>query len=384
MFRKFLIYIAAGLGLAVRPLAAQPAPPMEVQAIPHVLLADMNSGQVLYASRADERFLPASVTKVMTAYVAFDLIDSGKLHPRTLFQVSDEVARIWSGQGTTLWLKAGERLPVDTLLRGITIASANDASIALAEGFAGDLPRWQFMMNAHAQRLGMTNSHFNTPNGLPDEGRTYVTARDLQKLASALIQRHPKLYRTYFGRKSMEWRNAEYWNRDPTLGVVQGADGIKTGHTNEAGYNFLGSAERDGRRLVMVIGGAPSNADRSAASRALLEWGFSAWKPRKLFARGSTIATVHVQDGDARRVPVMAPMDVFADIPINGDNMPIKLRVVYEGPLRAPVAKGREIARLEIRVGDMAPGTVPLYAERSVRRADWLDRIWNGLYGLFA
>ncbi|MEZ5737854.1 MAG: D-alanyl-D-alanine carboxypeptidase family protein [Novosphingobium sp.] len=358
-----------------------PVPPEQVGAVPVSLLADMGSGQVLHAHNADLHFAPASMTKVMTAYLAFELIARGKLLPEQHLIVSPETAAEWNGKGTSMYLRAGESVSVDMLLHGLATASANDAAIVLAEGFAGDVPSWTGLMNAEARRLGMNDSHFNTPNGWPDNGKTYVTATDLVKLSKALITRHPALYHRYFGRKRFEWHGAVLQSHDPTVGIVRGADGIKTGYTREAGYNFLGSAERRGRRLVMVIGGAESGAQRAKASRELLEWGYSAWKARPLFAARAPIGEARVQGGQAGAVPLVADSPVYAAIPQAGGEA-ISLRIVYDGPLVAPIAVGAEVGQLEIRVGDGEAGHVPLYAGRAVREAGPLDRLRNGLMNL--
>lgn len=377
---RFLIAAPLALACAAAAPAAVPPPPPEAAAIPHALLLDLGSGRTLYARAADEPFLPASTAKIMTAMVAFDLIEAGKLRRDTLFQVSEATARQWSGQGTTLWLRPGERVSVDTLLRGVTIVSANDGAVALAEGYAGDLPTFLMMMNAEARRLGMSRSRFGTPNGLPDGGFTVVTARDLARLGAALIERHPTLYRTYFGQPAFQWRGAEYRNRDPLLGRVAGADGIKTGHTNEAGYNFVGSAQRDGRRLVVVIGGAPSDAERGAAARALIEWGFGQWRARPLFAKGATVGSARVQEGDARSLALVAGKAAYATLPAGGQSR-IALKLSYRGPLVAPVAKGAHIADLGIVVDGRPAGSVPLLAAASVALAGPLDRLVNGIAG---
>lgn len=371
--------VSAGQGVA----APLPPPPPEVAPIPHALLVDVGSGRTLYARAPDEPFLPASTAKAMTAYVAFQLIDAGKLRRDTLFQVSEQTARTWSGQGTTLWLKPGERITVDTLLRGITVVSANDGAVALAEGFAGDLPTWLLMMNAEARRLGMSRSRFGTPNGLPDGGYTHVSARDLVTLGTALVERHPRLYATYVGQPSFSWRGAEYFNRDPLIGTVAGADGIKTGHTNEAGYNFLGSAQRNGRRLMMVVAGAATNGERAAAARALLEWGFSQWRVRPLFAKGHRIAQARVQGGTVRAIELVAGRDVYATLAASGQSR-LSLRVTYRGPLVAPIAKGAPVADLRIIVDGQPAGSVPLVAASGVSRAGPLDRLVNGVLGWFA
>lgn len=358
------------------------APPAQLDAIPVTLLADMGSGQVLHARKPDLRFVPASMTKVMTAYVAFELIAQNKLLPEQHLIVAPETAAEWNGKGTSMYLNAGESVSVDKLLHGIATASANDAAIVLAQGYAGDVQSWTRLMNAEARRLGMSHSHFNTPNGWPDGGKTYVSATDLVKLARALITGHPALYHRYFGHKRFDWHDVSLESHDPTVGVVPGADGIKTGYTREAGYNFLGSAERNGRRLVMVIGGAKSAAQRAEVSRDLLEWGFSAWKARPLFGARATIGEARVQGGNARHVPLVAAMPVYASLP-QGRDEPVSLRIVYDGPLVAPIAAGAEVGELEISVGSAEPGLVPLYAGDAVGKAGPLDRLWNGLMNLF-
>jgi D-alanyl-D-alanine carboxypeptidase (penicillin-binding protein 5/6) len=360
-----------------------PAPPPEIAGIPVTFLVDLGSGQVLEQRRPDLSFVPASMTKVMTAYVAFEEISAGRLTADRQFTVTPATAREWSGRGTSLDVAAGQRISTDTLLHGIATVSANDASVVLAEGYAGDIPGWSLLMNGAARRLGMAGSRFASPNGWPDNGATYVSARDLAKLAQSMITRYPALYHRYFGQKYMTWNGKVLHSHDPTVGVIPGADGIKTGFTREAGFNFLGSAARGERRLVMVVAGARTADQRAAASRALLEWGFSAWSARPLFSSHSPIATARVQGGDAREVSLIASSPVYAAVP-RGKSAPISLRVVYRGPIAAPIAKGAPIAQLEVRVGDMEPGLVPLYAARAVSVAGPFDRIVNGLRGLIS
>lgn len=376
--RKPLTALSALLLAATGATAAVPPPPPELETIPVAMLVDLGSGQILYARQPDLPFVPASVTKVMTTYVAFEQIKRGTLKPEQTYTVSEAVARDWQGKGTSLYLKAGDKVSVDLLLRGINTVSANDGSAVLAEGFAGSLPVWAQLMNAEARRLGMTNSHFFTPNGWPDEGATYVSARDLVRLADALTLRHPDLYRRYIGQKHLLWTNGGGRNRDPMLGVVPGADGIKTGYTREAGYNFLGSAERNGRRLAMVIAGARNGPERAAAAKALMEWGFSAWQVRPLFAAGEEVGKALVQGGNARQVALVSPRAVHASLPPDGSDV-TALRIIYKGPLIAPIEKGDKVAELEILTGSGEPGRIPLFAERSVGKAGKLDRLINGL-----
>ena len=255
-----------------------------------------------------KRFLPASMTKAMSALIAFDLIRAGKLREDAVFTVLPETAARWAGKGTTLNLRAGEQVRVGNLLMGLTTVSANDAAVVLAEGALGSNEAWLAAMNARARALGMNGSHFATPNGFPDRGQTYVTARDLMRLANALIGEHPQLYRRYFGHPAMDWRGARLTSHDPFAGgVLPGADGIKTGHTFEAGFNFLGAVERGGRRLVLVVAGVWSEPQRAAAAKALAEWGYAAWDSRPLGDAGMVVGQARVQQGDARRVPLALP-----------------------------------------------------------------------------
>lgn len=362
--------------------APRPTPPAQLAPIPVSLLVDLGSGQVLEERHPDTPFLPASVTKVMTAYVAFEEIGAGRLSLDRTFAERPETEREWFAKGTNMYITTKDRPTARDLLHGIMTASANDAAVVLAEGHAGSVEAWAARMNDAARRLGMSRSHFNTPNGWMDEGNTYVTASDLVKLADAMITRYPDLYREFSGHKRWFWRDVAMRSHDPTVGVVPGADGIKTGYTREAGYNFLGTAERGGRRLVMVLAGSPLPRVRDDAAKALLEWGFAAWDTRHLFDQGQTIAQAHMQGGDARVLPLVANREVHATIP-QGSRPDVKLSVHYRGPIAAPVRKGEQVGELEIRVAGLAPGRVPLYAGRDVGVAGPFDRLWNGLADLF-
>ncbi len=375
----------AGLASLMPTIAtpAAPTPPRELAPVPISLLVDLGSGQVLEARDPARRFLPASITKVMTEYVAFREIAAGRLRLDRRFIVSQNVQRVWSRRVTGMRLRAGTVLSADTLLHGIATISANDAAIAFAEGYGGSVAGFSTLMNREAARLGMRDSSFASPNGWPDGGLTQVSARDLATLAAAMIREHPALYHRYFGVKAMTYDGVTQFNHDPITGVVPGADGIKTGHTNEAGYTFLGSAQRGERRLVMVLGGVPSPQQRAAAARALIEWGFRAWRTRPLFAAGATVGHARVQGGDLREMPLVAGAPVYATIPAT-TSQPVTLRVRYRGPLVAPIAKGAQVAELEIDVLGQEPGRAPLYAGRDVATAGAIDRLRNGLAGLFS
>ena len=370
-------------GSPVETLQDPRSPPASLAPIPVALLVDMGSGQVLYAKEPDRRFMPASITKVMTLYVAFELISRGQLNENQVFRMSEDAWKHWHGVGSTMFLDRDHDVSVYDLLMGIANVSANDGCIVMAEGAAGSVANWVALMNAEARRLGMTNSHYGTPNGWMDNGQTYVTARDLATLASAMIRRHPDLYRRFIGHETSTWNGITQHNHDPILGKLEGADGIKTGFTNQAGYGFVGSAIRGGRRLVMVIGSADKPKERANAAADLMDWGFAAFESRPLFPQGATVGSARVQDGDSSSVPLVAPADYSAASP-KGTREPVRLRIVYDGPLPAPVDKGDAVAALEIRVGTGAPQRVPLVAGADVGKAGPLRRLLNGLAGLFS
>lgn len=379
--KKFGLASLLVFGAIAPSQAASPLPPVEVQDIPVAVLVDVGSGQVLHAKNADRRFLPASMTKVMTAYVAFEEMNAGRLNPGRVFVVKPEIAREWHGRGTSMYLEPGDRVTTHQLVRGIMTASANDASVVLADGYAGSVAAWTFMMNDAAKRLGMKNSHFATPSGWPDEGQTYVSANDLVTLANATLRNFPAYYGAYSGKKTFAWKDGILRSRDPITGVVLGADGIKTGYTREAGYNFLGSAKQGIRRLVMVVGGAATPVQRNAASIAYLEWGFSQFRARPLYGEGQYIVTAKVQGGDARHVSLVARQPVYATVP-NGANEAITLRAHYAGPLQAPIRKDQQVGELEIKVAGMPAGKIPLYAASAVSIGGPIDRVFNGLMNL--
>ena len=385
--QRLALYGLAALACTFTPCsasqAAAPAPPPDVAPIPVSLLVDLGSGQVLQQRRADVPFLPASVTKVMTAFVAFEEIDAGRMTLDQRWPVSAAIEKEWWAKGTSMYLTTQDRPTTRELLHGIMTASANDACVVLATNYAGSVPQWVAKMNAAARQLGMTRSHYNTPNGWMDEGLTYVTASDMVRLADAMITRHPQLYREFSGVKHYRWGERTLRSHDPTVGVVPGADGIKTGYTREAGYNFVGTAEREGRRLVMVLAGSPTGKVRDAAARALLEWGFAQWEARHLFDVGQAVASAQVQDGDARSVPLVARREVHASLP-KGDPRAITLAVYYRGPLKAPIRKGDRVGELQISVDGLAPGRIPLFAGQDVGVAGPLDRLVNGLINLFS
>jgi D-alanyl-D-alanine carboxypeptidase (penicillin-binding protein 5/6) len=244
-------------------------------------------------------------------------------------------------------------------------------------------------MNQVAQRIGLSNSHFGNSNGWPDNGVTYVTARDLAKLASATITDYPDLYKRYYSLPSFTWgktlgagADITQANRDPLLGRVAGADGLKTGHTDEAGYGFTGSAQQNGRRLVMVMAGLTSFNQRISESVGFMNWGFRAWQAKPLVAKGKRVETADVQLGDASTVGLVSPKALTVTLPA-GAVPEMRARVVYDGPVKAPIKAGQHIADLVVSSPDMPEQRLPLVAETDVGEAGFFARAWAGLTSLF-
>ncbi len=364
------------------PGAVPPAVPTAAEA-PVALLVDLNTGQVLHARNPDRRFMPASVTKVMTLYLAFELMKAGKLFPDQVFMMRPEVARVWRRKGSTMFLAAGDQVRVEDLLLGIANVSANDGSAVLADGQAGSIAAWTEAMNRTAWGLGMNGSHFNSPNGFPDEGKTFTTATDLVTLARALITRHPDAFGYYVGRMGFDYKGIAQVNHDPMIGRVPGADGIKTGFTNESGFSYLGTARRNGQRLVLVLAGVENGRLRAKLAKAYVEWGFSAFERQQLYAPGAVIGEARVQGGNSRAVALKAAGPVTIDLP-RGSTPELTATIRYDGPLRAPLAAGQEVAILEVTAPGVSPAHIPLYAAEPVDTAGPLDRIVNAVAGMFS
>jgi D-alanyl-D-alanine carboxypeptidase (penicillin-binding protein 5/6) len=373
---------AAAQAPTVVPTPALPFDPRTSLTAPIALMVDLGSGRTLFTRQANRRFMPASLTKIMTAYVAFELISAGKLHPAQRFTMSDAAFAQWHRVGSTMFLNRGQSVSVDELLRGIMTVSANDGCVVLAEGASGSVANFVALMNAEAKRLGMNDSRFGSPNGWPDQGATYTTAHDLAVVTRAILLRHPALYQAYVGHPEFTFNNIRQSNHVPIVGSVAGADGVKTGFTNEAGYGFVGSAVRNGRRLVMVVGGYDRAWQRARETRAIKEWGFYAWRTQPLLPRGATIGEVRVQGGAATTVPVDSPVPYYLTLAPDERAGQATARLRYFGPIQAPVAKGAQVAELVVSAPGQPPHALPLYAKSGVAPAGPLARLRNGLLGL--
>lgn len=352
--------LALGLGLAA-PAAAQT---FQTAAL-HAILIDASSGSVLFEKAADEPFAPASMAKLMTTEIVFDALSSGKLSMDTEFTVTEDAWKRGGagGGGSSMFAQVNSRVRMSDLLRGLIVQSGNDAAITIAENMAGTEEAFSGIMNQKAREIGLERSTFRNATGYsaPDQK---VTARDLAKLAAHLIDTYPELYKIFAEREFL-WNKIKQQNRNPLLTLDVGADGLKTGFLDESGYGLTGSAVQNGQRLIMVVSGLKTARDRAAEARKLMEWGFRAFEPRQIFTSGETVAEVSVFGGEKGSVQAVARKPVRLLLP-RGSSDRVSAKVVYQGPLSAPVEQGREIGRLKVMRGDALALDQPLYAGETV------------------
>lgn len=379
----------AGSARDPQPRNAPVSRPLYVTQAPIVLLKDMDSGAILFSRGAEKRFAPASMAKVMTAYVVLDLIHRGELSRDTIFTVDPATWKKWNGStgGSTMFLRPGEKLSVDELLKGLITVSGNDAAAVLAVGIDGSEGVFVKRMNEVAASIGMKSSKFGTPNGWPDGGVTKVSAADLIVLADRLIRDHPDGYARYFSIPKLQHGKAPDGkpivqpNRNPILGRFPGADGLKTGHTAEAGYCFLGSARRGGRRLIMVVAGMDSEKARRDEAERLMTWGFEQWEGRELVPAGKKVGKVEVGKGAKPVVDAQAGIAVRMTVP-KGYSGRYRAVMRSHPPVAAPVAHGTPVADLIITPDGLPPQVTPLIAANDVGKGGWWTRLRTGFYRL--
>ena len=354
--------------------AGRPAEAIDIKARSYILM-DFQTGAVLDAKDADRRMPPSSMSKLMTAYLTFQALKSGKLSLEDQLTVSRNAWQIGGAatDGSTMFLDPNSRVKVEDLLRGMIIQSGNDACVVLAEGIAGSEQAFAKEMNAKAKELGLTGSNFVNSTGLPDDAH-YMTPRDLAILAKHLITAFPEYYALY-SETSFTYNKITQGNRNPLLyRVGSGADGLKTGHTSAAGYGLTASATRNGRRLILVSNGMDSIRHRDEETSKLMDWGFREFTNRELFKAGEVVTDAEVWLGDAPSIPLVIPRDVTITVP-RGSGQVLDVKVVYQGPLPAPIAKDAEIAKVVISARDLQPIEVPLRAGAAVDRLGFVGRL---------
>ena len=359
-----LLILTGRVGLAAGPTPQQGG--IETSA-EFAIVMDADTQTVLFEKNADRLMAPASMAKLMTQEVIFNEIASGRLTTDNEFSVSEYAWRTGGAPsgGSTMFAQLNSRIKVGDLLKGAIIVSANDGCIILAEGIAGNEAAFATKMTQRARQLGLTKSVFSNSTGLPDPG-TRVTARELAQLAIHIIKTYPQFY-PWYGEKQFQWNvRRPQENRNPLLREVPGADGLKTGSTNESGFGLVGSVLRDGQRVVMVINGLRNSKDRASESRKLIEWGFRAFKSRLLISSEEIIGEARVFGGAESYVALAPKDDVRVLVPRDADARDLRARVVYSGPIKAPIAKGQELAKLQVYNGSI------LAIERSLVAASYI------------
>jgi serine-type D-Ala-D-Ala carboxypeptidase (penicillin-binding protein 5/6) len=356
------------------PGKAAPAPvmpitgPIDTQA-KHALIIEAETGAVLLDKGAHERLPPASMSKVMTAYVVFGMLKEGRAKLDDELPVSEHA---WRTQGSKMFVPIGSRIKIGDLLRGMIVQSGNDACVVLAEGLAGSEAAFVELMNRKAKEIGLTDSHFANVDGMPDPEH-YMTAHDLATLALHTIKDFPEHYH-YYSEKEYVFNNINQGNRNPLIYKDIGADGLKTGHTEEAGYSLLASVHRDKRRIVLVLGGLPTMKARAQESERLIEWAFREFNDYQLFAAGDKIDEAETWLGASTKVPLTVAQDLVVTMP-RKSRKEMKVTLAFDKPVPAPVKKGDKLGKLIVTAPDIDPVEAPLVAANAVDRLGPLGRM---------
>lgn len=343
------------------PIPTQPVAPQVAPSAPNLdvkgyIVMDAYSGKVLAEKNADARMAPASLTKLMTMYVVSHALRNGTIHLDDKVRIS---TKAWQTGGSRMFVKVNDEVPVRDLIQGIVVASGNDASVAMAEYLAGSEDAFASMMNAEAKNIGMNNSHFVDCNGLPNPNH-YSTPRDLALLAQAIIKDYPEDYKLY-SEKWFAYNGIRQPNRNRLLWRFQFADGLKTGHTDDAGYCLVGSALKNGQRLVSVVMGAPSDAARTEASIQLLTYGYRFFETHKLYNGGTPLAQARVWKGQNKMTDLGLADDLVVTMP-NGQYKNIQAKIKLNESIKAPIVKGQQYGTLDIMLNNQLLTSKPLVA----------------------
>ncbi len=352
--------------------ALHPAAALESKAREAILM-DAVTGTVLFEKNADASMPPASMSKIMTVYMVFEQLKDGRLSLDDKLSVSEKA---WRMGGSKMYVEVGDQIRVEDLLRGVIVQSGNDACIVLAEGLSGTEEAFAEEMTDKAREIGLTGSTFANATGWPDPNHR-MTARDLATLAIDMIEAFPDLY-PYFAETEFTWSDIRQGNRNPLLYKNVGADGLKTGHTKEAGYGLTGSAIRDGQRLVLVLSGLESVRARTEESVRLINWGFREFGNYPLFKAGETIEEASVWLGDLENVPLVVDKDLVLTLPRKA-RRDMTVTVNYLSPIPAPIEKGQEVATLVVRSPEMVPIEIPLLSGESVNLLGPISRLISGV-----
>jgi serine-type D-Ala-D-Ala carboxypeptidase (penicillin-binding protein 5/6) len=345
--------------------------------VPAAILLDAESDSILYEKNGDQLVAPASLAKLMTVEFLFNEIKQGRVKPDDEYIISENAWRKGGApsHGSTMFAAIHSRVKVSDLLQGIIVDSANDACIAVAEALAGNETTFGRMLTQRAREIGLEHSTFTNSTGYSDPDLR-VTAREMAELARHIIHTYPDFY-PYFSQRDFTWNNIHQQNRNPLLGMGIGADGLKTGETSEAGFNLVGSASQDNFRLIVVVTGARTDKERADEAKKLLEFGFHDFQARVLFAEGQTVGDAKVFGGDKSYVPLVASGIVRLMVPRNNSQR-LLARIVYTGPVPAPIAKGQPIGKLKVWRGENLALEIPLQAADDVGRGSMSQRAMDG------
>ena len=345
---------------------------------PTAILIEASSGSVLFEKNADELRPPSSMMKLMTAEVVFNAIKKGEVKLTDEYRVSENAWRRGGAPsgGSTMFAAIHSKIPVDDLLRGAIIQSGNDACMILAEAFAGNERTFASEnMTKRAREIGLTKSTFGNSSGLPDPANK-MTVRELAKLARHIILTHPDFYKL-FGEREYTWNKIRQQNRNPLLNSLEGADGLKTGHTKDGGYGLVGSAVQNGLRLIVVVNGLTDPDDRASEAKKMLEWGFRNFEARTLFAAEQPVGWAKVFGGESRSVKLASPEPIKVMVQKNGTDKLIA-RVVYNGPVRAPVEAGQRVGFVKVWRGANLAVEAPVFAADPVAQGSTMRRAIDG------
>jgi D-alanyl-D-alanine carboxypeptidase (penicillin-binding protein 5/6) len=360
-----------GLAFVLITADAAAAPPTMDTSARTAIVVDFDTGATLYDKGADLRIPPASMSKIMTAYVVYGYLKAGRVKLDDSLPVSEKAWAKHKTDESNMFVPLGAQVKVEDLIRGMIIQSGNDACVVLAEGLAGSEQAFVDQMNETAQKLGLKDSHFANVDGLPDP-EEYITARDLAKLMRASLQDFPEYYH-YESEKEFTYNGIKQGNRNPLLYKDLGVDGMKTGHTEEAGYGIAVSAIRNGRRIIEVLSGMSSMKERGQEGEKLLEWSYREWANYKLVKAGDPVDEAPVWLGVAATVPVSSAADVLVTLP-RRSRQALKVAAVYDHAAAAPVTEGQVIGKLQITAPDTPELDVPLLATQPVARVNAFTR----------
>jgi len=379
----FAVLAAGATGLSAPASAATKAPAgvFDTKA-KHAILMNVDADLIFYEKDADTLMSPASMSKLMTLAVVFRELKAGHIKLDDRFKVSEHAWREGGAPSgsSAMFAPLNSTVSVEDLIRGVTVQSGNDACIILAEGISGSEDAFVKEMNKYAKEIGLTKSHFENSTGLPADGHV-MTARELALLADYLIKNYPEYYH-YFGEKQFTYGKWNFTNRNPLVFEDLGVDGLKTGFIEDAGYGLVASAVRDNQRVILVVSGLNTKKEREEEPRKLLEWGFKSFKPYRLFDQGEKVSDALVWGGTRHYVPLVGNENIDIILPFNTSGQ-VTAQIVYDGPIKAPIRKGDQVATLRVTAADTkATNDIPLYAGEDVGQSNFAMRGLDSLFVL--